>query len=251
LEEFSLPVPPSGAEQRKIAECLSSLDELIAAQSRKVDTLKAHKKGLMQQLFPREGEPVPRLRFPEFRDAGAWVIRRLGDFADIFASGDLDSRTFSKTNSELYRFPVYSNAVEKEGLYGFSSIARQSKNSVTITARGNLGCAFLRTTAFVAIGRLIVVSNFESAADSFFLKEAWNHLADIPAEVTSIPQLTAVAARAAKLPFPVVAEQQRIGDLLRGLDSLIAAEFCKLQAVKSHKNGLMQQLFPLLEVIKS
>ena len=59
-------------EQQKIADCLSSLDELITAEAKKLDTLKAHKKGLMQQLFPAEGETVPRLRFPEFRDAGEW-----------------------------------------------------------------------------------------------------------------------------------------------------------------------------------
>ena len=70
---MALPVPvPAGktsvAEQQKVADCLSSLDELIAAQGRKVDALKTHKKGLMQQLFPREGETQPRLRFPEFQN---------------------------------------------------------------------------------------------------------------------------------------------------------------------------------------
>jgi type I restriction enzyme S subunit len=59
---------PSVEEQQKIADCLSSLDELIVAQGRKVEALKAHKRGLMQELFPREGESVPRLRFPEFWD---------------------------------------------------------------------------------------------------------------------------------------------------------------------------------------
>jgi type I restriction enzyme S subunit len=69
--ELLLPVPGS-SEQQKIADCLSSVDELMAAQARKVDALKTHKKGLMQQLFPREGETQPRLRFPEFRKAGGW-----------------------------------------------------------------------------------------------------------------------------------------------------------------------------------
>ena len=74
---LALPVPiPSGPssleEQEKIADCLASADALIAAQGRKVEALKAHKKGLMQQLFPQEGETQPRLRFPEFRDAMPW-----------------------------------------------------------------------------------------------------------------------------------------------------------------------------------
>ena len=74
---------PSKAEQQKIADCLSSLDELIAAQACKVDALKTHKKGLMQQLFPREGETQPRLRFPEFRDAGEWKQKTLKEIATI------------------------------------------------------------------------------------------------------------------------------------------------------------------------
>ncbi len=47
---------PSEKEQQKIADCLSSLDELIATHTQKLDTLKIHKKGLMQQLFPAINE---------------------------------------------------------------------------------------------------------------------------------------------------------------------------------------------------
>lgn len=82
---------PAPAEQQKIAECLSSVDELMAAQARKVDALKGHKKGLMQQLFPREGETQPRLRFPEFQNAGEWVVRSLGSLAS-FSSGGTPSK---------------------------------------------------------------------------------------------------------------------------------------------------------------
>jgi type I restriction enzyme S subunit len=78
-----LPLPTQPAEQQKIAECLSSVDELMAAQARKVDALKTHKKGLMQQLFPREGETQPRLRFPEFKNAGEWEDQSIGDFGKV------------------------------------------------------------------------------------------------------------------------------------------------------------------------
>jgi len=56
LNNVALAIPSLKAEQRKIADCLSSLDELIAAQAQKVDALKTHKKGLMQQLFPSQEE---------------------------------------------------------------------------------------------------------------------------------------------------------------------------------------------------
>lgn len=77
---FGVEIPtPNFAEQQKIADCLSSLDELIAAQARKVDALKTHKKGLMQQLFPREGETEPRLRFPEYQNTGTWQMRKVSN----------------------------------------------------------------------------------------------------------------------------------------------------------------------------
>lgn len=243
----SLPLPKEPAEQEKIANCLSSLDELIAAQGRKVEALKSHKKGLMQQLFPCEGETQPGLRFIEFQNSRDWVRRRLGEFAEVSASGDLDTATFSPDCTEKHCFPVYSNAVEKEGVYGYSSVARHQANSITITARGTLGSAFLRTTDFVGIGRLIVVSDFTNEVDPIFLKECWNHLAVVPQEVTSIPQLTAVAARATSLPFPQLPEQQRIADCLTSLNSLITAAVQKLDTLKEHKKGLMQQLFPNME----
>jgi type I restriction enzyme S subunit len=76
---------PDIAEQQKIADCLGSLDDLIAAEGRKLEALRQHKQGLMQQLFPQPGETVPRLRFPEFRDAREWEEKRLGDLGTLIS----------------------------------------------------------------------------------------------------------------------------------------------------------------------
>lgn len=74
FSEILLPIPSTSnnKEQQKIADCLSSIDSLIKATEDKIVLLKAHKKGLMQQLFPAEGERTPKLRFPEFQNAGEW-----------------------------------------------------------------------------------------------------------------------------------------------------------------------------------
>jgi type I restriction enzyme S subunit len=71
LSEITISIPKPD-EQQKIADCLSSADNLITAQTKKVETLKEHKKALMQQLFPQDGEEVPKLRFPEFKNAPKW-----------------------------------------------------------------------------------------------------------------------------------------------------------------------------------
>ena len=81
MKEYPVAIP-SPKEQQKIADCLSSIDELIAAQTYKIAALKDHKKGLMQQLFPLEGETVPKLRFPEFNDAGEWEVDTLVNVAN-------------------------------------------------------------------------------------------------------------------------------------------------------------------------
>jgi len=97
LENINIQVPIL-QEQGRIADCLSSIEDLITAQAQNVEALKAHKTGLMQQLFPAEGETVPRLRFPEFRDSGKWIAITVGQIADFQSGG-----TPSKEN------PVYWN----------------------------------------------------------------------------------------------------------------------------------------------
>ena len=86
LMSMPVPLPPvavSRPEQQKIANCLGLLDDLIAADNRKLEVLRQHKQGLMQQLFPQTGQSRPRVRFPEFRDAVEWQRCTLGEIAKI------------------------------------------------------------------------------------------------------------------------------------------------------------------------
>jgi type I restriction enzyme S subunit len=186
---------------------------------------------------------VPRLRFPEFRDAGPWEVKRLGDVAEVNAAGDLDFSQFSPVLTQEHIYPIYSNSIAQEGLYGFSTYPKYKKNSVTITARGTLGVAFYRDHDFVGIGRLLIV-NARQEISPRYLKEVWNYLVREPFENGGIPQLTAIKARTIKLVFPSLPEQQKIADCLSSLDELIELQTKQLEALQTHKKGLMQQLFP-------
>ena len=100
-----LPIPSSLQEQQKIASCLSSIDDLIHAQSQKLETLKTHKKGLMQQLFPAEGETVPKLRFEEFWDNGEWEEKKFGELCKFIRGpfgGALKKEIFVKDGFAVY-----------------------------------------------------------------------------------------------------------------------------------------------------
>jgi restriction endonuclease S subunit len=186
---------------------------------------------------------VLALRFPEFRDADAWVNKRLYEVVDVNASGDLDSENFSPTKTEEHIYPIYSNSVTQEGLYGYCTYPKYQKDSVTITARGTLGVAFYRDHDYVGIGRLLILSNLKNVVP-YFLQEIWNYSVKIPLENGGIPQLTAIKARAIELWIPKKEEQQKIADCLTSIDELVTAQTQKIEALKAHKKGLMQQLFP-------
>jgi restriction endonuclease S subunit len=144
LQEYPLPVPPSPAEQQKIAECLSSVDELMAAQARKVDALKTHKKGLMQQLFPREGETQPRLRFPEFQNAGEWEVKPLSEVTSAVFDGTHQTPTYTTSGIPFYSVEnlISGNAnkfISKEDYDIATKKNKPEKGDILLTRIGKIG----------------------------------------------------------------------------------------------------------------
>ena len=129
IQDFRISVPPKPEEQQKIADCLASLDDLIRALKAQLVALKDHKKGLMQQLFPREGETSPRLRFPEFRDAGEWEVKRLGEVADVYQPETISQSNLSKNGKYL----VYG----ANGIIGRFDSYNHENSQIAITCRGS------------------------------------------------------------------------------------------------------------------
>ena len=254
---FSITLP-TPAEQQKIAECLSSLDELIAAQVRKLDALKTHKKGLMQQLFPREGETQPRLRFPEFQDAREWKEMHLASVIEEFREKSTNQDEFevmTSARSGLVRQRDYydNDRITERDNVGFNIIP---PNYLTYRSRSddrqfffnenNLGITGI-VSIYYPVFRVINGSNkFFIELLSSFSRVVGKYSVGTSQTVLSLNQLGRI-----KLPVPQPAEQQRIADCLTSLDDLVAAQTQKLEALKTHKNGLMQQLFPSPEEVEA
>jgi len=234
-------VLPSPPEQQKIADCLTSLDELIAAQGRKVEALKAHKKGLMQQLFPREGEPLPRLRFPEFRNDGQASYKQIGDFAEV-TTGNKDTQ--NKVDGGKYPFFVRSQNVERIDSYSYDGEA-------VLTSGDGVGVGenyhYIKGK-FDFHQRVYAIYNFDSDASGlFFFYYFSTHFKKRVKQMSAKNSVDSVRMSMIKeMPIwlPKIAEQQRIADCLSSLDARLTAEARKLDALKLHKRGLMQQLFP-------
>nr|WP_295774724.1 restriction endonuclease subunit S [Rhodoferax sp.] len=252
---MALPVPvPTGstsvAEQQKIADCLSSLDELIAAQARKVDVLKTHKKGLMQQLFPREGEAQPRLRFPEFRDAGAWSVEKLGSVAE-----NLDNRRIPITSSD--RVPGDVPYYGASGVVGYVKDFIFDEDLLCISEDGANLVARSYPIAFPITGKTWVnnhahVLRFANRCTQKFVEVYLNSI-KLDDFITGMAQPKLNKAMLDSIPIsrPDIPEQQRIADCLTSLDSLITAATQELETFKTHKKGLMQQLFPSAQEVEA
>ncbi|MFA7657316.1 restriction endonuclease subunit S [Acidithiobacillus thiooxidans] len=249
---FGVVIPtPSPAEQQKIAECLSSVDDLIAAQAQKVDALKTHKKGLMQQLSPREGETQPRLRFPEFQNAGEWVTEALGQLT-------------SYENGKAYEQDITENGkyvVVNSRFISTDGAVRKYTNADYLIAKT---CEVLMVLSDLPKGKALAKCYFVEADDRYavnqrvcrlkptrvdgkFLYYILNRHPRLLAYDDGLNQTHLSKGSVTECPLCVPvekAEQQRIAACLSSLDTLITLETQKLEALKTHKKGLMQQLFP-------
>lgn len=236
---------PTLSEQQKIADCLNSADALIAAQGRKVEALRAHKKGLMQQLFPQEGETQPRLRFSEFEGAGEWSVKTLAKVAE-----NLDNRRVPITSGDRVagNVPYYgaSGIVDYvEGYIFDEDLLCVSEDGANLLAR-------TYPIAFAISGKTWVnnhahVLRFKHGFTQKFVEVYLNSI-KLDDFITGMaqPKLNKAKLDSIPIPLPKEPEQKRIADCLTSLDDLIAAETRKLDILKTHKRGLMQQLFPFV-----
>jgi type I restriction enzyme S subunit len=242
---------PCEREQQIIANCLTSLDELIAAQGRKVEALKEHKRGLMQELFPREGETIPRLRFPEFRDGPEWEeINARELFTNRTEKGDNDLPIYSVTMADgMVKRASLDRRIDDLADAEGNKKAYEHDVAYNMMRMWQGACGVASEDCMVSPA--YVVLSPQTGVNSDF----YGYLFKLPRMlrlfISHSHGLTKDRLRLyyqdfgrIPLPRPDICEQRRIASCLSSLDALIAAESEKLDALKAHKKGLMQQLFP-------
>lgn len=245
---------PSKLEQKKIADCLSSLDELIAMQAQKVDAIKTHKKGLMQQLFPREGETQPRLRLPEFRDVGEWGEMLLGEIAN-YENGKALEQHIAKDGKYIVvnsRFISTDGAVRK---YTNSNLLVAKAGEVLMVlsdlpkGRALAKCYFVEAEERYAVNQRVCGLS-PTQVDGKYLFYVLNRHPHLLAFDDGLSQTHLSKGDVTECPIclpPTRSEQRLIAECFTALDNQITAVALELKALKTHKKGLMQQLFPSME----
>ncbi|GAA7692687.1 hypothetical protein COL0002_14050 [Helicobacter pylori] len=167
---------------------------------------------------------------------------RLGDIFFITAGGDLSKPHYSNTKKSDFNYPIYSNAIEKKGLYGYSSFFIIKNKSITITARGTIGVAFFRDYPYAPIGRLLVLQPKISNIDCRFYAEYINSKVKFNTEQTTIPQLTIPKVALCEIPLPPLNEQIAIANILSGLDRYLCALDALILKKESVKKALSFEL---------
>ncbi len=248
-----LPIPD---EQQKIADCLSSLDEVIDLEAQKLEALKAHKKGLMQQLFPREGETTPCLRFPEFRDAGEWVVKRLKHISPAIFDGTHQTPNYIEKGVPFFSVENIVSGNKNKYIsmedYMAATIKNKPENGdILITRIGNIGFSKVvdwdyEFSIYVTLAVVKKSELFNSQyLHCYFQSEYYQKEILKKSLLNAVPcKINMDELQKTKVLLPSLPEQQKIADCLASLDEVINLQIQKLDALNAHKKGLMQQLFP-------
>jgi type I restriction enzyme, S subunit len=244
---------PELNEQKIIAKCLSSFDELIAAYTQKLSALKAYKKGLMQQLFPAEGETVPRLRFPEFRDAPEWGETTLEEVVS-FENGKAHENNIMQNGKFILvnsKFISTGGEVQKRTDDGFCLTSAEDVLMVMSdlpNGKALAKCFFVDVNNQYTVNQRICKLSPQKVTGKmlYYIIDRNPYYLDFDDGVKQT-NLRKEDVLGCPLLLPALPEQEIITKALTSLDALISTQSAKLDALKQHKKALMQQLFPQAE----
>ena len=244
---MKMPLPyASPEEQQKIADCLSSIDDLIDAESRKLKALEKYKKGLMQKLFPAEGKTLPEWRFPEFRGKSEWRIKPLGKICTNY-----DSRRIPITEKDRVKGEI--PYIGASGVIDYINDFIFDEDLLCVSEDGANLVARTYPIAFSISGKTWVNNHAHVLKFSHKytqdIVESYLNMINLQDFLTGMaqPKLNRAKLDIIPIPLPEEEEQQKIADCLSEVDKIITEQSNKLEQLKAHKKGLMQGLFPSLE----
>ncbi|MCA3174873.1 MAG: restriction endonuclease subunit S [Burkholderiales bacterium] len=192
-----------------------------------------------------EGKPalVPKLRFPEFREARGWEVKAVGDVFRTTRGHVLPMSSVKDEPSPSIPYPVYSSQTKNGGLAGYFS-SYLFEDAITWTTDGaNAGDVNFRSGRFYCTNVCGVLVNLQGYANAC-VAALLNSVTRTHVSYVGNPKLMNGVMERIEIPFPQLAEQHLIADFLSSADAAIAAQARKVDALKKQKKGLMQDLFP-------
>lgn len=248
--------PENYEEQQKIADCLSSIDELIDAESRKLKALEKYKKGLMQKLFPAEGKTLPEWRFPEFQGCGEWKYEEIGNIGKVITGktpstsdaalwdGDIQFVTPTDITENKYQHHTQRTVVKTP------KIKVLPKHTIMFTCIASIGKMALSLYPCITNQQINSIVPKSCYNNEFIYYSLLQKTFLIKAGFVNSTLPIINKTDFSKIQVPVILdkkEQQKIAECLSEADTMIEEQSNKVEQLKAHKKGLMQGLFPSLE----
>ena len=201
-------------EQQKIGNFFQQLDSLIALHQRKLEHLQEQKKGLLQKMFPKNGEVVPEVRFPGFTDD--WEQRKLGEVIVSEHKGKVKSSM--KGGNTNYLETNYLNGGTAQKV---DAIADVSKDDVLILWDGSKAGTIYHGFEG-ALGSTLKAYVPKYSGDFLYqiLKKNQDKIYQ-SYRTPNIPHVIKNFTEKFNVSIPTIIEQQEIGDFFKQLDSLI------------------------------
>lgn len=258
FSDIKLPCP-SLAEEKKIADCLSSLDNYIDATKRKLELLKEHKKGLMQRLFPAKGKTTPELRFLEFQNDGEWQIVSLGEITSVVNRRNKSNRSlpiYSINNAEGFvpQSQQFAGMDSEARGYDISAYKIIGKHTFAYNpARINVGSiGYSGELKDILISSLYVCFKAVENVDDdflmcFFNSYIFNQAVESNVEGGIRSYLFYENFSRISIAIPSLYEQKRIASCVTSIEDMIKKSNEQISLLETHKKGLLQQLFPMIK----
>ena len=231
---------PSLSDQKRIAAFLTSLDELLSKTKAKLEQLKAHKKGLMQKLFPAPGKSFQGSRFPSIPLTYKWDYSLLGDIIHIVTPPrKLQSFDYHKSGN----YPIIDQSQALSCGYSDDAEALVNSEAQGMIVFGDHTCVlkyvdypFVQGADGIKVFHSKDISRVDTRYLYYFLQSVPLVSDEYKRHFSDLKEKTVL--------FPTIIEQKRITSLLFSIDEMINGHSFQVETLEKYKKGLMQQIFP-------
>lgn len=246
ITKMQIPIPPTLAEQQRIANALSDVDALISTTEKLIQKKKNIKQGAMQNLLTGKKRLPGFAKSTNYKQTELgpipedWEVKNIGTTCNVITGGEAPV-VYSKDKNTLYKYPIYSNGKE---VYGYHASYTIDHDAVCISSIGeNTGDIFYYQKNFTPIIRLKVIIPKKSNIDTEFLYYCLKTIKIDTTKNGGIPNINSNDVKSINYIQPTSKEEQTaIANVLSSMDKEIETLNTKLEKYRNLKTAMMQQL---------
>lgn len=247
---------PLEEEQEKVGSFFKQLDEAISLYQQELDALKQTKQGFLQKMFPKEGETVPELRFPEFVED--WKVETLNNVANYrrgsFPQPYGNKEWYDKEHGMPFvqvvdvdkNLKLVDNTKQKISKLAQPKSVYVEAGRVVVTLQGSIGRVAITQYPSYVDRTLLIFENYKFPVDTFYFAYSIQLLFNrekTKAPGGTIKTITKEALSSFPIFLPNIEEQIQIGKFLKQLDDVIALQEQELDALKQTNQAFLQKMF--------